>query len=44
MTLQQIHFLQEIRPGKSFLIMCICVMTGQIFALLYEKVIAFEEI
>ena len=49
MTLQQIHFLQEIRPDKikfyeGFLIMCICVMIGQIFALLCEKMIAFEEI
>ena len=48
MTLQQIHFLQEIRPDKSFnegfLIMCICVMIGQIFALLCKKMIAFEEI
>ena len=48
MTLQQIHFLQEIRPDKSFmklfLYMCTCVMIGQIFALLCEKMIAFEEI
>ena len=47
MTLQQIHFLQEIRPVKSsegFLIMCICAMIGQIFALICEKMIAFEEI
>ena len=44
MTLQQIHFLQEIRADKSFMIMCLCIMIGQIFALLCEKMIAFEEI
>ena len=48
MTLEQIHFLQEIRPERSFMklssYMCTCVMIGQIFALLCEKMIAFEEI
>ena len=48
MVLQQIHFLQEIRPDKSFMklfsYMCTCIMIGQIFALLGEKMIAFEEI
>ena len=29
---------------EAFLIMCICVMIGKIFALLCEKMIAFEEI
>ena len=46
--LQQIHFLQEIRPDKSlmklFSYMYTCVMIGKIFALLCEKMIAFEEI
>ena len=48
MTLQQIHFLQEIRPDRSFMkfssYMYTCVMIGQIFALLCQKMIAFEEI
>ena len=46
--LQQIHFLQEIQPDRSFMkpssYMCTCVMIGQISALLCEKMIAFEEI